>query len=483
MIVPKDLDLTAQELRTLADFLKKRSTFSLFELKGFFTALVSSERLVSPREWLVSITGTSQLFSSEKETRENFFLLSSLYNQMLRDLSNDVYSPLVLYEESMPKDPQKLKEESLIWLKGFRAGIDLAGAETSFFRGHRISRKLLHDIAKLQSHIEEREGVSPEDIATLGCCVKQFYDYWINDRKEARRREFPMHDYGYLGRILGDLNNEERLPVDAILELIKHKSESIPLLLELVAYRLEDYKRRAEDYDDFVFSLYILAFLRERRAFPHIIKIARLPSSWIEKLLGDHMTEGLSSLIVSTYDGNFSALKNVIENVTLNIYARTSTLQSLLGLVATEQLSREDVIDYLKYLIHSSVIHDYELATVVMEVAVRLYPQELYNDLLTLFDRDLIETGFRDIRSPADIDKALLMGKDDCIDKLYSDKYILPVINVVNRLAWCGYPDQEQIFESMPFIRTLPKIQRNDPCMCGSGKKYKKCCLNVGAYA
>ncbi len=26
-------------------------------------------------------------------------------------------------------------------------------------------------------------------------------------------------------------------------------------------------------------------------------------------------------------------------------------------------------------------------------------------------------------------------------------------------------------------IRTGPKIGRNDPCSCGSGKKYKKCCL------
>ncbi|HQS84070.1 MAG TPA: SEC-C metal-binding domain-containing protein [Alphaproteobacteria bacterium] len=23
------------------------------------------------------------------------------------------------------------------------------------------------------------------------------------------------------------------------------------------------------------------------------------------------------------------------------------------------------------------------------------------------------------------------------------------------------------------------KLGRNDPCFCGSGKKYKKCCLNV----
>lgn len=29
-----------------------------------------------------------------------------------------------------------------------------------------------------------------------------------------------------------------------------------------------------------------------------------------------------------------------------------------------------------------------------------------------------------------------------------------------------------------PIIRATPKIGRNDPCPCGSGKKYKKCCLN-----
>jgi uncharacterized protein YecA (UPF0149 family) len=27
-----------------------------------------------------------------------------------------------------------------------------------------------------------------------------------------------------------------------------------------------------------------------------------------------------------------------------------------------------------------------------------------------------------------------------------------------------------------PFVRESPKIGRNDPCLCGSGKKFKKCC-------
>lgn len=30
----------------------------------------------------------------------------------------------------------------------------------------------------------------------------------------------------------------------------------------------------------------------------------------------------------------------------------------------------------------------------------------------------------------------------------------------------------------MPYQRDTPRIGRNDPCHCGSGKKYKKCCLH-----
>ncbi|MGQ0525498.1 MAG: SEC-C metal-binding domain-containing protein [Betaproteobacteria bacterium] len=30
-----------------------------------------------------------------------------------------------------------------------------------------------------------------------------------------------------------------------------------------------------------------------------------------------------------------------------------------------------------------------------------------------------------------------------------------------------------------PHFRKTPKIGRNDPCPCGSGKKYKKCCLRA----
>jgi uncharacterized protein YecA (UPF0149 family) len=39
-------------------------------------------------------------------------------------------------------------------------------------------------------------------------------------------------------------------------------------------------------------------------------------------------------------------------------------------------------------------------------------------------------------------------------------------------------PDDFDAFP-MPYMRPDPKIGRNDPCPCGSGKKYKKCCLGI----
>jgi uncharacterized protein YecA (UPF0149 family) len=30
-----------------------------------------------------------------------------------------------------------------------------------------------------------------------------------------------------------------------------------------------------------------------------------------------------------------------------------------------------------------------------------------------------------------------------------------------------------------PIVRDTPRVGRNDPCPCGSGKKFKKCCLET----
>ena len=42
------------------------------------------------------------------------------------------------------------------------------------------------------------------------------------------------------------------------------------------------------------------------------------------------------------------------------------------------------------------------------------------------------------------------------------------------RNEWFFYDGK--LVQQKPYVRTAPKIERNAPCPCGSGKKYKKCC-------
>ncbi|WP_275531649.1 SEC-C metal-binding domain-containing protein [Magnetofaba australis] len=40
-----------------------------------------------------------------------------------------------------------------------------------------------------------------------------------------------------------------------------------------------------------------------------------------------------------------------------------------------------------------------------------------------------------------------------------------------------GFEDDDEFFPA-PHVNPFRDIGRNDPCPCGSGKKFKKCCLN-----
>jgi uncharacterized protein YchJ len=36
--------------------------------------------------------------------------------------------------------------------------------------------------------------------------------------------------------------------------------------------------------------------------------------------------------------------------------------------------------------------------------------------------------------------------------------------------------DLDEVYYPDTYVRSAPKVGRNDPCPCGSGKKFKKCC-------
>jgi preprotein translocase subunit SecA len=99
---------------------------------------------------------------------------------------------------------------------------------------------------------------------------------------------------------------------------------------------------------------------------------------------------------------------------------------------------------------------------------------ELYGELLGVIKNDVVKSIMTvQIRSASELDQATESMHDD-LAKLADVQYqhADPDKEVAGSTG-----DRGASIEVIPApIRTGPKIGRNDPCTCGSGKKYKNCC-------
>ena len=76
-------------------------------------------------------------------------------------------------------------------------------------------------------------------------------------------------------------------------------------------------------------------------------------------------------------------------------------------------------------------------------------------------------------------------GKDDIagvveFKALYADKdqkdYLHHEISTFKKMDEKWFYEDGQLVGTGPLKRETPKVGRNEPCPCGSGKKFKKCC-------
>ncbi len=80
-------------------------------------------------------------------------------------------------------------------------------------------------------------------------------------------------------------------------------------------------------------------------------------------------------------------------------------------------------------------------------------------------------------------------GEFDRQDNFDKRQDILSIFDRYENITstWAGYNEEEnyskidysdEFYSSLEPIKAKRKIGRNEKCPCGSGKKYKKCCLN-----
>ncbi|MFY7697570.1 MAG: DUF1186 domain-containing protein [Legionella sp.] len=289
-------------------------------------------------------------------------------------------------------------------------------------------------------------------------------------------------------------------PKEALNAALEQKETITPYLLSILKDAISNFETIDDCQMDYIFSLYILSKFREKQAFPYILALASLPDESPEELLGDCITEALARFIVSTFNDDLVAIKKLIENPDLNEWSRNAALKSLLGLVALGKLKRDELVNYIHTLFHSTLADDEDFVTRLVKISSDIYPEELMEEVNKAFEENKVDTFYID---KAWINHILAMSKEECLNKhVYNNHFHLPIDDVEQEMLWMsafrkkpsqplnleqdslhsmwnmGYHDHFESNTPTTFIRPTPKLGRNDLCHCGSGIKFKKCCLN-----
>jgi hypothetical protein len=278
-----------------------------------------------------------------------------------------------------------------------------------------------------------------------------------------------------------------KFPMKAMRAAVEQREAIAPELLRVLESVAADPTSWAQRKDNMLplFGIFLLAQFREKPAYPLLVRIVSAPGEVPFDLFGDTITEGLSQVLASVYDGNSGLLHGLVESEKVNDFVRSAALNTFLVLEHTGQMPREAVLDYLRSLFQGKLRRtpSYAWSSLVCAVADLPAP-ELLEDVRQVYAEGLVNTMVADLEGIERDANAPKSGRHDrqhliddaiaetewwaCFHPEDSQPKITPKLQV-------PLPSPDDSPARQPFIRQ-PKIGRNGPCPCGSGKKYKKCC-------
>jgi hypothetical protein len=298
-------------------------------------------------------------------------------------------------------------------------------------------------------------------------------------------------DWNTLAADLSHFN--ERFPEAALKAILAQPDIATNHLLAELAACAAEPALRTDDDEGWMLHLYaahLLAALREPSAFAPLLAIARLDGETLENLLGDHLTEGLPRAMAATCPaGSETQLQTLAADPAAYFWSRSAALRALALRTLEGDYPRADLLAWLTQegereadrMVDNSLAPeqgtdtDYlsELVVTLEEIGAA----EMAEVVARWFDDGLIDDSFN---KPADTLARLNRDWATCqTDELaHGWGYPRDIVAEIGRWA-CFHPDEEGDDDrpkQAPVVRDAPKVGRNDPCPCGSGKKFKKCC-------
>jgi hypothetical protein len=287
----------------------------------------------------------------------------------------------------------------------------------------------------------------------------------------------------------------ETLPESTLKAAVEQRATITPLLLEELRQMAADpasVEALPADYMRHIYAIYLLAQFREHAAFEPLLAFLATPGEVVMDTMEGVVTEDLGRILASICAGDTAPIKALIENPDADEWVRSGTLDTFAILHREGQLTRDEYIAYLQALFTRPIARQYHFLWSGMVIAAcDLRAVELLPEIQRAFDDDLVDPGVISLSYAEDLIKRERTNSGE-FWLSGSKGFIGPIVEEIG--GWACFNREKSSGRASPppmpevsqpsalsarpaAVRTGPKVGRNDPCPCGSGKKHKKCCL------
>ena len=226
--------------------------------------------------------------------------------------------------------------------------------------------------------------------------------------------------------------------------------------------------------------VYLLGEKMETASFTDVCRLAMDDERRTSIFGEDDLGSALQCLLISTFDGNRELMYHLVESPAVDEYVRGDVLISLAYLTRTRRLPEAETYEYLATLpdrlqpAETSFVWAAWVSTIaalgfagLSSRVEQVFRQGLVDEPATLSLADF----WSDLRESQEDPHGVSGGLWRGIGPIGRAIDWLSPLDEAEASDWPSLPE--------PVRNPLRHVGRNDPCPCGSGKKYKKCCLNA----
>jgi hypothetical protein len=293
--------------------------------------------------------------------------------------------------------------------------------------------------------------------------------------------------------ILERLSNDDGLPVEAIRAAEADRAAVTPVLLQTIESFISASSQARDKPSPIFFAFHLLGSWREKSAYRPLARLLRCPRQDVDGVLGDAITETSSRVMASVFDGDPQPLYEIILDPQADEFVRWAMCDTLAIVTLKGELPRSEAARFLATCFtdlrpaRSCCVWDGWQSAIAALGLVELQPQ-----VKQAFERGWVDPtslSFEDFEEDLN---ATLQSPDAPAWFLERNH---PFNDVVEEFStWPGFKEgereEEQVTSGAPWslwdgvintpaVNRFRNVGRNDPCPCGSGKKFKKCCLDA----